>query len=493
MSIVPAFFIACAVFFLAQTVLAGNSQHWLPAERIEQIVENVRAVMPGWTITASEAEVPEGWYGADARSVRIEAARGELRFKIWLVPKDWIAIGYNRATGKKASWGNILVGQEYKAIVESQDYSIKAALWGVLGTTAMLTNNGWTSSQNIFKGHIQEVDQQTQELVNNDCGDDAVCRDVAADSLIALGVPAREVTLECALRSPAPRYCLAMLGYWPGHDTIRILDKVLADSHAPAQAQKDAAVVLYSLNDPASGPALVRALDTVSYSEAKPYLIDALGRMRYEPAGSVLLGHLHREHDKSLAKSYMMALAGIHYLPAIPTIKGACATTAFSSDWFIADGPDWFTKAAETALMLLTAGWGRPSGGVRLLLLLPLHAEVGNSIQVTTMLQNVGDKAMPFYLNPSAASAELLVDGRKYPYPLYTQTQQEALDSGSLEFQDSLGPNAVRSNTIDLSPMITEAGIHHIRTHWGTAVSNELILEVKAPQKLSGIVGAATE
>jgi hypothetical protein len=461
----------CFVLFLVtQKQEAQDPTPWITKDQQEQILRRLRTVLPqGWTITHTALnKSPDDWYTFDNRGFEIDGKNGEHVFQTWFVPKDWIGIRQGRANRiRLVYWESVLMGRDFKAITNTDQVPIQEAFQRLDMHTPSLVNSGWYEAQELFKDRMSEVDSEAQALVKGFCKDRS-CRDEAAYSLIVLGVPARTITLDCAAHAPenAQGFCVSALGYMGGQDSVRVLGDVITNPLTSPQVQKYAAMSLNSIADPSSGPALLKALHTISWPEASQQAAEALGRVHYELAAPEILSRMQREpHEARQQVYYARALASLRYRPAVPTIEKLCNTTNFSGDWVLKQQLHTYLGwVPEIALMRLTAPWGPPSDGIRLLLL-PYEERAETSQRVVAVIENVGDHDLDI-LGPPGGS--VIVDGVRHP------KKDSVIMDGSI----TLRVNDVSAHAIDLSGLISGGGLHHVEYQLGTATSNQLNLPV---------------
>jgi HEAT repeat protein len=452
---------------------AQDSATWITGDRQQQIVQRIRTVLPGWTITQTSLNrTPDDWYTLDNRGFEIDGRNGERAFQIWFVPKDWVGIRQSRANRMRlVYWEGVLMGHDFKTITNTDQVSVLEALPKLDMRTPSLVNSGWHEAEKLFKDRMSEVDSRAQTLVNRFCNDQS-CRDEAAYSLIVLGVPARTITSDCAehARQDAQGFCVSALGYMGGQDAVRTLGNVVSNPLTSPQVQKYAAMSLKSIADPSAGPALLKALRTVSWPEAAAQVFEALGRIHYELAAPEILSRMEKETPGGFQQAYYArSLASLRYQPAVPAIEKLCKTTVLSGDWLLKEqqGGRYLGDVPEIALLRLTAAWGAPSEGIRLLLL-PLESS-GMPGQVRTMavIENVGDHDRTVLSPPGGY---VIVDGTRHQRKI-----AEVVDGNY-----TLRVNDVRPEVIDLSDVIVDGGIHHVEYQLGAAHSNQLNLESSA-------------
>ena len=251
-----------------------------------------------------------------------------------------------------------------------------------------------------------------------------------------------------------------------GQDNVRVLGDVVSNPLASPQVQKYAAMSLNSIADPSSGPALLRALHTISWPEAAEQTAETLGRIRYEIAAPEVLSRMKSEpHEARQQVYYARALASLRYKPAVPAIEQLCKTTKFSGDWALKEQQDEYLGwVPEIALMRLTASWGPPSDGIRLLLLPSENPAMHGQIRVVAVVENVGDRDLDIL---GAPGGDVIVDGTRYH-------RDSVITDGSI----TLRVNDVAVHAIDLSGLIAEGGPHRVEYQLGTANSNQLTVEI---------------
>jgi hypothetical protein len=443
---------------------------WITNDQQEQIVKRLRKVLPeGWTITHTALNrTPDDWYTFDSRGFEIGGKNAEHAFQIWFLPKDWLGIRQNVPNRRRTVyWEGVLIGREFKTITNTDQASVQEALQDLDMHTPSLVNGGWYEAQELFKGRTSEVDSRAQELIAQFCKNRS-CIDEAAYSLIVLGVPSLTLTLDCAEhgRENARGFCVSALGYMGGQESVRVLGNVISDPLTSPQVQKYAAMSLNRIGDPSSGPALLRALHTISWPEAAEQTAEALGTIRYEIAAPELLSRMKREpHDAHQQVYYARALASLRYKPAVPNIEQLCKTTKVSGDWILKEQQhEYLGWVPEIALMRLTAPWGQPSDNIRLLLLPSENPVMSNQIRVVAVIENVGDHNLDILGPPGG---DVIVDGTKYHR-----------DSVIMDGNITLSVNDVAAHPIDLSGLIADGGLHRVQYQLGTAISNQLILQV---------------
>ena len=118
--------------------------------------------------------------------------------------------------------------------------------------------------------------------------------------------------------------------------------------------------------------------------------------------------------------------------------------------------------------MRLTASWGMPSEGIRLLLLPLENSAVPSQVRVVAVTENVGDHDVDILGPPGG---ELIVDGARYQHK----------DSVVIDGSTTLRVNDVAVRAISLSGVIGASEFHRVEYQLGAAHSNQLILRVPPP------------
>jgi hypothetical protein len=184
-------------------------------------------------------------------------------------------------------------------------------------------------------------------------------------------------------------------------------------------------------------------------------------------AAPEILSRLEREpHEARQQVYYARALASLRYQPAVPAIEQLCKTTKFSGDWVLKQQQGQYLGwVPEIALMRLTASWGSPSNGIRLLLLPSENRAMPGQIRVIAVIENVGDHDLNILGPPGG---DVMVDGTRYQHK----------DSVIMDGNITLRVNDVAAHAIDLSGLIADGGLHRVEYQLGTANSNQLSLQV---------------
>jgi hypothetical protein len=116
----------------------------------------------------------------------------------------------------------------------------------------------------------------------------------------------------------------------------------------------------------------------------------------------------------------------------------------------------------EIALMRLNEPWGAESNGIRLLLLPPDRLVPPGPVGVVAVIENVGDQDLDIL----GTTGQVIVDDKEYAH------RDSVIADGNI----TLRVGDVYARTIDLSGLITGAGLHHAEYRLGTANSNSFTL-----------------
>lgn len=463
--------VSLAFFLLYGVTVAADAVHWITSEEQDQIMQKLRAVLPaGSIITATSLNrTPEDWYTLDSRGFEIDGQHRQHEFRIWFLPRDWIGIRRFAADRPRlVYWEGVLLGSNYKTVTNTDSVPIYEATERLGMSTPSLVNGGWGTAQEIYKDRLPEVAEQAKLLITRFCKDDR-CKEEAAYSLIVLGVPAKSITMDCAEHATgrAQEFCVSALGYWKGQDSVRLLERVISSPTSSSRVQNYAAISLDWIADPSAGPTLLKALHTVSHPEAVANVSAALEKIHYAPAAPEILAQLEKESDQFYRTYYAKALATLRYQPAVPAIRKLCKTTEISPEWIWKKQQEtslgW---SPEIALLRLTAPWGQPSNGIRLLLLAPHDTRLSAPIEVTAIIENTGDKPLDIL----ATSGDVIVDGKTYSHR----------DTLIMDGDITLRVNDVAMRSIGLTGLITTGGLHQIEYRLENAVSNQLTLNVRS-------------
>ncbi|MGD0228527.1 MAG: HEAT repeat domain-containing protein [Terriglobia bacterium] len=459
--------VSLAFFLLYRVTVAGDAAHWITSEEQDQIVQRLRAVLPaGSIITATSLNrTPEDWYTMDSRGFEIDGQHGQHEFRIWFLPRDWIGIRRFAADRTRlVYWEGVLLGSNYKTVTNTDSVPIYEAIERLGMSTPSLVNSGWGTAQEIYKDRLPEVAEQAKLLITRFCKDDP-CKGEAAYSLIVLGTPAKSVTMDCAEHATgrAQEFCVSALGYWKGKDSVQVLERVISSPASSSRVQNYAAISLDWIADPSVGPTLLRALHTVQHPEAAANVSAALERIHYAPAAPEILAQLEKESDPFYQTYYAKALATLRYQPAVPAIRKLCKTTEVTPEWiWNKQQKTYLGWSPEIALLRLTASWGQPSNGIRLLLLPPGNVQSSAPIQLTALIENTGDRPLDIL----ATSGDVIVDGKAY----------SRRDSLIMDGNITLSVNDVALRSIGLTGLIIDGGVHKVEYRLENAVSNQLTL-----------------
>jgi HEAT repeat protein len=116
-------------------------------------------------------------------------------------------------------------------------------------------------------------------------------RVVAVVSLHAIGIRTHDILVKIAASSTAEarEEAVAQLGWLRSKEGLPLLCQMVADPRISEDLRKSVARSLHMICDPSSGPALLRGLEQATWSEAQCSIVEALGDIRYSPAGPKIL------------------------------------------------------------------------------------------------------------------------------------------------------------------------------------------------------------
>jgi len=465
------FTVVMMLTLLSQAVATGDA---ISKEQQKDLLDKFTAVLPvGWRITKTEDEkMPDEWYSFAPGGYLVEGKRGENNFSIWFLPQDWIGIRiavYSSPTRRY----EILVGNGYKAIILSTSDSIPGCLRKMGMNTASIVNSGWWAEKEVFAGKFEQAQETAERLAEQHCKNQAA-RDQAAISLIYLGVPAKSFFLKTAIAGDngAADWSISSLGCLGGKDSVKVLCQILKDPNSPDHKKHYAAMSSESIGDPDAGPALLEALKQAMSHDAfsvKPAVIQAIGRIRYQPAAPSVLEAMastdHPTHKAECAET----LASLRYTNAVPAIRLlAEADSSNTPVRFNLTQIELSRQTAQRSLLRLTGPWGEPSAEVRLLIEPPTGAVVGKAMNMTLYVENVSDKVL------------MITDYLVGAFTINGKTKENYRLFGIWNGFVSMTPNYVWSFKYDLSREISRAGRYSIQYEVRGAKSNLATLEVKA-------------
>jgi hypothetical protein len=427
---------------------------------------------PGAKITRTVADSPVvGWFSDSGPGYLIEGAAADGKtFRIWLVARDWIGI---RQLKEVRPVGEGLLGdRKCKAILETYDQGAYRVVYkalhnmGMVWTLSLVHGFGWGEATKIFQGRMDEADRIARDLLDRHCKTDAE-RDEAALSLVLLGVPARGVIAERALKGKglAKDWCISALGWFGDKESARVLAQVLNDPTATSSTSRKAAMALGKIGDPATGPAMMAAFGRITDPEVSQWMGAALARIHYTDAAPMILERMNGEEELRSKAEYAQQLARLGYAKAIPDIEKLCKVKDFTAEWALdAEEQDYIGRLLEMSYLRLAGPWGKPADGVRLLLLGPAKTTAGQPIKLALLVENVGDKDLDIipYLSGN----------------LFVNDVAHDVAPGGWDGFSNLGIGRVWVWPYDLLPMIAGPGSYKVRYEVGDAKSSTITVEV---------------
>jgi len=447
--------------FISATSPGQTTGTWIGAERQQEWIQQVRAVLPsGSSITRTQADrTPDDWSTLDHRGIEINGQHSGQPFQIWILPKDWVGIRNVQPNRKRVVyWEGILGRNDFKLIANTDDVAVHESLQsGLNAFTVAITNGGAGQALALFKD--REIDALTLALAGSSCASRA-CRDEAAYSLVLLGVPAPTLTQECAARGSgrAQELCASALGYLGGAESVRVLKSIVAGSSYPQRVMKYAAHSLNSLAERSAGPDLLQGLHSATDPDTRGAIVMALEAIRYDAAAPAILSLLVAETSAWTQSREASALATFRYIEAVPAIRRLSKTATFTPDWLLGQQ----RSDLEIALMRLKEPWGKPADGLRLLLLAP-EPSSSQPRRAAVALENVSDKDLAVIF----PSGSILVDGKEYEH-----------FSGMLDGNPYLAANSVWQRTVDLPRLVEDGNPHRVEYRLRSAVSNTVTVQL---------------
>jgi len=502
--------LALVCLFMGGATFAARA---IPEEEALLLVEKLRRVLLplGWEITGTKPGVAPGdWHTFDPVGFLVEGRKGDDAFSVCFLPSDWIGIASTSLEPLRSrGLMSILLNSRYKAITVSTERRMPRALRKLefpdvtegnvtyfegLGT-ASLVNSGWWRIERGFRGRFDEAQGIAERLIREHSHDEA-SRDEAAYSLVVLGVPAKNVFIERAVKGGgrAREFCISALGYFGGENSVEVLCRILEDPGAPWQCRQSAASSLRQIGDPAAGPSLVAALDgaegdllhrisraigQIGYEPAGPkfvellesvenphslsYIARAVERIGYRPAAPKLLSVLVAAEDHSLQVACADALAALRYTEAVPAIRDLAGNEQVKN---------WWGKTAKEALIRLTTPRGEPSEEARLILVAPQDAVAGKGMNVKLYVENLTNRNIDV-THYVMTDGTLVVNGER---------RENRYIVGAWGPSTSLQPVRAWAFDYDLSQEITTPGRYSVKYEARGAVSNEVVFDVRGAQ-----------
>jgi hypothetical protein len=443
------------VVFLA----LGSPPRLAAQDEQKRLAEAVKRILPpGWKVTTTRAKcTPDDWETDSPKAgFLVEGGDGLSTFRIWFLPRDWIGIRKlpNNAP-RTCYWEGILVGSEYKTITFASDETFCNRVHNLFRegsqSTPSLCNSGYDTALDIFRGKLAAADRTAQALIKKHCKTPEQFAE-AAHSLVVLGVPAKTVFLLAArqVRGMDRDLFCSTLGLMGGKDAIGVLCDLVADARLEDQRRKYAAMALAGRTDRRIGPALHTAVKQMRDEDALGGVVQSLLWARYTAAAPDLLVAFKRMQNDHYRAELAQVLAAFRHQPAVPELRRLVQGSREKNQ-----APP---SGIELALLRLTGDWGKPSATLRLHVVAPAEAVVGQKLMVTLHAENIGKEPL-YRWNGAEMEAGLVIDGK-------VPKREEMVDgiSGRITY---FYPGEVYTLTQDISLRITTPGKHTIQFDLG--------------------------
>ena len=199
--------------------------------------------------------------------------------------------------------------------------------------------------------------------------------------------------------------------------------------------------------------ALQRALGTIRDEGALATVFKGLARLAYREAASDCLTVFRRMKNEECKLDAAWALARLRYAPAAPPIRKfvrEIRRRGLEDD------------RAEKALHAFYGNWGKPGGGLRILISAPTQARIGKSTNLILLIENVSSEPVEFLLGQGH---QVWINGKR--------PGRNMLLRGSFI---NLAPGEVRGTTLDISWCLKSPGARRLRYVVGEARSNEVAI-----------------
>jgi hypothetical protein len=363
------------LLLILQPTFAGDLSD---AKVQESLRAEVAKMLPkGYRVTGTRTcAVPPDWHTDDPRSgFMVEGSKGTDRFEIFFLPRDWIGIRkVVNLMPKGLNTAGIHANDKYLTITFASDNEFPDEVSNLFDETGGMpgTSLRWRGMEDatmVFFGKkkLPKTDKAALALVEKHCKTSEEFAE-AARSLVQLGVPAQSVFLRAAreLDGEDQRDFCLVLGDMGGEEAIGLLCEIVSNSRLDDERRAYAVEALDGLRDKRIGPALVKALKQVRHRDTFYQVVKALTHLRYKPAGPDLLAQLTTREDDYDGVRLARALAAVEYKEAVPEI-GRLVKSLEKKGKKV----ESWREEAELALLRLTAEWGEPTGGIRVMVAVP--------------------------------------------------------------------------------------------------------------------------
>lgn len=249
---------------------------------------------------------------------------------------------------------------------------------------------------------------------------------------------------------------------------VAALAATLRDPAVSDRVRGGAAFAARGLATPELGPPLLAAFGLTRDPEERRLIAQALGNSRHVEAGPALLAALESADDARIQGHFSVALAMLRYRPAEPALR-ALAEGIFprGTGPITAQGEARIRAQARLALLRLLGEWGAPREGLSLLLVGPEEAIAGEAIRAMVYVEH---ERGPSRLFGTATTGRFFVEGVGYTPPMECY----------LNISFSLDPSVLWKREICCGVWPAAPGTYRLRYEAGAAVSNTVVVEVRA-------------
>lgn len=440
---------------------------------LSEVIERMRLRL--WTVSVvADDGIPTGWHalngGIHLRAMSVIPPAGEL----WVLPPDWIGIqqpGPEEADYELIRRSDVVILLRAPESQQRLQVMLRELLPGPLSD-----ESPEQTAARRTPDQVAASDRMAQDLVAQFCQDGPSLR-AAINSLSDLRVPAATVFADGVRSTDATAVHAAFqaLGELGGsHATTLLLPELLRaeDSRTAVVRKSNAAHALLRIADPASGPALLAALPQVHDHGALLDVVETLERIEYRPAGDAILTLLKQTTARYPHGRYLKAVASLRHEPAIPLLRQWCGDAPLTgTSLFRLREPGvmgaTLDRRPEIALLRLTAPWGEPVDGIRLLLMPMDHTDVDRNCRIALVIENLSTK--------ESNAVRYLVDG----VLTINGVRHSAAPKGFMG-AFPIAHHGIWLDDCDLKPFITTPGTYRISYSTHHAVSNEVLVEVHA-------------
>ena len=440
---------------------------------LAQVIERMRLRL--WTVEViADDGIPSGWHafsgGIHLRAMSIIPPAGEC----WVLPADWI--GIEQASAEAQSYELIRRSDVVIALRAPDSQGRLQSLLTELFPGPLASESRKQTAAQRTPEQAVASERMAQDLIAQFCKDGPSLR-AAIDSLSELRIPADTVFADGVRSTDATvvNSAIQALAERGGtHAATLLLPELLRaeDTHTAVWRKRNAAQALLHIADSTCGPALLAALPQVQDPEAKMDVVETLERIEYHLAGGAVLALLAQATTQRQQAHYAKALASLRHAAAIPLLRQKYGDAPLTgTSLFKLREPSvmgaTLDRRSEIALLRLTAPWGEPVGGIRLLLVPMEHTDVGRNCRIALVIENQSAKEQ--------CAVSHLADG-----VLTINGVRHSTAPGGCEGTFPIAHHGVWLDSGDLKPFITTPGTYRIQFSTGKATSNEVLVTVEA-------------